>query len=100
MNELRKQFEKDTGKNAVELDSAGVRSCDRPSIDYVEWLEQRLEGKNPLETLVRCANCGSANIGSGENKTTVDVDATGNYRQVVFRNCQDCGECYEVELFD
>lgn len=56
--------------------------------------------KSDLMRLVSCTNCGSENIARGRNKTTVDVNAEGEYRKVVFDYCEDCGEGLDVNFFD
>jgi len=102
---LREQFEKETGlERPIEPYSCNENAEDWAKIsayeeEYSNWLEQRLEVVSH-DTAVKCTNCGAEKINRGYNKTEVDPNADGTYRDIVFDVCDKCGTAINVEFFD
>jgi len=49
---------------------------------------------------VCCQGCGSKDILLGINKTEVDPNCDGTYREIVFDLCRECGYAIDVDFFD
>lgn len=69
----------------------------------VTWSEDRINKSDinfVLADVVCCPKCKTDEVWIGTNKTEVEPQADGNYRDIEFDICKKCGYAISVRFFD
>ena len=90
MSDYKQQFEKETGMKAIEEHSDMEGVYEMPSVEYTEWLTDRLDRmRKALEFYADKNNYDITEIEGYSMETTIDADGGDTARQALSQTKQE-----------